>query len=241
MAFNFNITTLKSNYTAAPGPGGVVGTLIIEDDNVHFISTASVAQLDLGDDGAIGGGGSDADTELDLAQIDSSQFFGMRFVGTVTKLGTNNYQITGPLDITDTSNNLSNPQCQGWFTSSLVAVNSGMLYFTGALSLLGANDSILLPGPGNTWVYNGIPSDTPASPDLDGVRGRISLDDLRTSFDYGLFAGGGYFGSFAGDMDAWFAGNRSCEMVDVQAEVLPEPTTLLLVFMGLMIGCRKIR
>ena len=239
MSFNFSVATLRSNYTASPGPGGVVGTLVIEDDNLNFASRLVLAQLDLGDDGLLGGGGGNADTELDLAQIESSGSFAMRFVGTVIKLGDNHYQIFGPLEITDTTNDLNSPQFQGWFTSSYVSVDYGVLHFDGHLSVLGTNDSLLLPGPGNAWTYNGISGDTPVSPDEDGVRGRVTLNDLRTTFDQGLYAGGGYFGYFTGDMDAWFAGNRSCEMFDVQAVALPEPTTVLLAFMALGMGCRK--
>ncbi len=240
MAFNFNVATLKANYTASPGADGVVGTISITDDDINLSSRLALAQLDLGDDGAVGGGGANADLELDLAEIDFCNSFDMQFSGTVIKLGTNSYQIVGPLRITDTTNDINNAEFQAWFTSNYVSINNGWLSFTGDLSVLGGNDSLLLPGPGETWVYNGIASNTPASPDLDGVRGRVSLDDLRTSFDHGIYAGGGFFGNFTGNMDAWFAANRTSEMVDVQAEILPEPAGLLLLLLGLALWNRKI-
>lgn len=228
VGYLFDSSLLAFDYTV--GGTGKVGTITISDDAING-SLISAVKLDLGADGDVGGGGANADTDLDYAKNIDAETFDVRIVLDVIQVASNNYRLEGTLKITDTASDLSNPKVLADFVSNTVSLASGFFFFEGRLSVSGANDALLLPSSSSSWTYEGVSGDTPASPDEDGVRGRLTQSSDRSKFTFGGMNGGYFAGG--GTLDSFFANNQGSTAFDTHAKVLPEPVTLVLGLVGL--------
>ena len=229
IGYAFDFSTCAFDYTVGSGPGGKVGTITISDNELYG-SLMSLSKLDLGADNAVGGGGANADTDLDYAANIDASTFDVRIVADVIEVASNNYRLDGTLKITDTGSSLSNPKVFADFASSTVALNAGFFYYEGGLSTSGSNDALLLPGSSSSWTYEGVAGDTPSSPNEDLVVGRVTQSADRANFNHGRLNCGYYAG--IGSLDTFFDSNRSSTSISTQAQVLPEPVTLILGLAG---------
>ena len=228
IGYVFDPSPLSFSYSLGAGPGGKVGTITISDDEISG-SLLSLTKLDLGADNAVGGGGANADTDLDYAKIMDASAFDVRIVVDVIRIASNDYRLQGTLKITDTGTTLSNPKVFADFASNTVSLTSGFFYFEGGLAASGSNDAILLPSS-SSWTYDGVLAETPVSPNADGVRGRVTQSSDRDKFTFGGLNGGYYAGGSL--LDTFFSSNQSSTSISAQAVVLPEPVSLVLGLAG---------
>ena len=217
IAYGFDFGSSSFSYTVAPGTGGKVGTLTISDDAVCG-SVVALAKLDMS-----------TNSELDWAKNMDADTYDFRVQADVIKLASNSYRLVGTLKVTDTSSgsSLASPKVLANFVSNAVNVQSGNFFYEGSLSVSGSNDALLLPSSLSSWVYEGVPGDTPVSPNGDGVLGRVTELTGRSDYTWGHSAGGVQDPN-ATSADAFFASNQGSTSFNVQAYILPEPATILL-------------
>ncbi len=230
--YAFDFAPISFQYVVGAGPGGKVGTITI-NDNSDYGSLMSLAKLELGADGVVGGGGANADTNLDLAKNIDADTFDVSVVGDVIKLAANDYRIEGTIRITDTASTLSDPKVLADFVSNTVSLNSSrFFFFEGDLATAGSNDALLLPASSSGWTYEGVAAVTPSSPNEDGVVGRVTQSSGRATFTMGQL-NGGFLAEGIDSLDTFFGQSRASTAFDVQAVVVPEPITLVLGVLGL--------
>lgn len=229
--YSFDFAPLSFQYIVGAGPGGKVGTITIVD-NSDYGSLMSLSKLDLGADGTIGGGGANADANLDMARNIDADTFDVSMVADVIKLAANDYRLEGTIKVTDTGSTLANPKVMGDFITSTVSLSSSrFFFFEGNLASSGLNDAVLLPGPSSTWLYDGVAAVTPMSPNEDGTVGRVTQSAGRATFVSGK-VNGGYLAEGVDSLDTFFGSNRGSTAFDAQAIVVPEPVTLALGLLG---------
>ncbi len=240
IGYVFDFSTCAFNYAVGAGPNGKVGTITINDDELYG-SLMSLSKLDLGADKAVGGGGGNADTDVDRAKNIDGSTFDVQLIADVIKVAANNYRLEGTLKITDTGSTLANPRVMAAFVSNTVSLASGYFLYEGPLSISGPSDALLLPGLSSSWAYEGVAGDTPGYPNEDGVLGRVTQSADRANFDTGALNGGYYADGGITTLDTFFGGNRSSTSISTQAQVLPEPVTLILGLAGVgwMAGRRR--
>ncbi|MBE7458649.1 MAG: hypothetical protein HS102_18865 [Planctomycetia bacterium] len=200
--------------------GEVIGRISVVDG---ALSVSDILKLDLGGDGQFGGGD---DTALDLAEIDDSGQFDVFFGGDVVKLaGPNNYEILGGIWTTDLTTNVA---IRGKLTTSYVSLGGRVFSIIGIVSPETGEDSLLVPGPGDSWVFSGSPADTNGSPNEDGVVGTVTVPTGRSLYTEGNIVEFHFAFDGNSDLDAYFKQNRSASSSDIKL-VIPrgdEPPVL---------------
>ncbi len=217
LTFSYQVTNPNAQ------EGEVIGRIAVADG---AISALDLLKLDLGGDNVFGGGD---DTVLDIAEIDDSDEFDVLLSGDVVKLGgSNNYTLVGGISVTDTLSTLGNPAIGGKLNTSSISLAGRVFSIIGEVGPFTGGDSLLLPAPGDSWIFTGSPSDTGATPNEDGVVGTVTVATGRTLYTTGNLVE--FHFAFDGNvtLDQYFQQNRSASSADIKL-VIPrgdEPPVL---------------
>lgn len=156
----FDFTDMQAEYTKDDN-----GTSTLYVHETEF----SLAKFDTREDGVL----------LDRAWIEGADSFDSDLSLVVTG-GSGDYSLDGTFTVTDLDGN----RVEALFQSTSIEIIGGTLLVAGSLSPL-SGTSVLVGG--DPWVYTGSATDTPDSPDADGVDGTITVSGA------GLFGTGVLF------------------------------------------------
>jgi hypothetical protein len=169
---------------------------------------------------------------LDTASLDNNSF-NLAVNLQMVQLGANNWAGSGTITFTDTDT--ATNAVEATVATTSVTENAGILIIQGVMGLLGSDTSILV-NRGNPWVFVGN-SAIPGEPDGDGVPGQITVANS------GIYTSGNLitlkFGAPGTDLDDLFSVDRSMDGGEVKGQVVPEPATIILSALGLLIGWVK--